>query len=193
MKHKFLFAMAALLVSVSALADNTWFEESRNFSAYSLGQGNVHVKVLVFAAGSIQNHWATDPSYIQAKVEGTTYNVLQYRGDNNYNTDNDYRGWAWVKALDGTIVITNPAEGSKITLQAGEERNTYLSRTGQSDRPAYLEIDWYPSAKFTGKTYNINAQHNGYSQNRQNMDARLEFGFVRSKFVAVANALQCGV
>lgn len=92
MKHKFLFAMAALLVSVSALADNTWFEESRNFSAYSLGQGNVHVKVLVFAAGSIQNHWATDPSYIQAQVEGTTYNVLQYRGDNNYNTDNDYRG-----------------------------------------------------------------------------------------------------
>ncbi len=157
MKHKFLFAMAALLVSVSALADNTWFEESRNFSAYSLGQGNVHVKVLVFAAGSFQNHWATDASYIQAKVDGNTYNVLNYKGDNSKNTDNDYRGWASVKALDGTIVITNPAEGSKITLQQNSEWEGYLSRTGQSDRPAYLEFDWYPSATFTGKTYNINA------------------------------------
>lgn len=54
-------------------------------------------------------------------------------------------------------MITNPAEGSKITLQQNSEWEGYLSRTGQSDRPAYLEFDWYPSATFTGKTYNINA------------------------------------
>lgn len=157
MKHKLLLAIGALLMATSVMADNTWFEESRNFSAYSLGSGKVHVKVLVFASGSIHNHWATNSSFVQAKVGDQTYNVLNFNGDNSRNTDNDYRGWAWVRALDGTIVITNPTDGNKKTLPANEAWEGYLSRTGQSDRPAYLEFDWYPSATFDGKTYQINA------------------------------------
>ncbi len=157
MKHKLFLAIGALLMATSVLADNTWFEEARNFSAYSLGEGKVHVKVLVFAAGTWQNHWATDQSYIQAKVGDQTYNVLRYNGDNKNNTENDYRGWAQVEALDGTVVITNALDGTKPTLTKSDSWKGNLSRTGQSDRPTYLEFDWYPSAKFDGTTYQLNA------------------------------------
>ena len=60
MKKRLFFLCVAMLVACGVtMADNTWFEEGRNFSAYSLGQGKVHVKVLVFARGGTNNHWAT--------------------------------------------------------------------------------------------------------------------------------------
>ncbi len=161
MKRRILFAMAVLLMATSVWADNTWFEEARNFSSYSLGSGKVHVKVLVFASGTFQNHWAISPSKVVAVIDGESAErtVLEFQGDNDRNTDNDYKGWAKVKVCEGKVIITNPSDQARKDTLTVENPNwdNYLSRTGQSDRPAYLEFDWYPSADFDGKNYEVKA------------------------------------
>ena len=143
-----------------ALADNTWFEQSRNFMAYSLGQGKVHFKVLVFSRGSTHNHWACDEkggTYIYAEGNGVSRSILYYSGDNNYNCDSDYKGWVRLRVEDGTVVITNTYDQVPVHLQSGLSGTYWLSRTGESDTPTFLEFDWYPSSAFDGKQYTAKA------------------------------------
>ncbi len=155
-------AIALLTLCGGIFADNTWFEKSRNFSAYSLGQGKVHFKVLVFARGGTHNHWAamnTDKgdTYIYATGTGDDIKIVRYRGDNSYNCKNDYKGWVYLEVEDGTVVITNTYDKVPATLFSGQTGEFWLSRTGESDTPTYLEFDWYPSTKFDGKQYTAKA------------------------------------
>lgn len=151
-------AFALLTLCGGVFADNTWFEESRNFSAYSLGQGKVHFKVLVFARGGTHNHWAamnTDKgsTYIYATGNGVNNEIVRYRGDNSNNCDNDYKGWVYLEVKDGTVVITNTYDKVPVTLFSGQTGSYWLSRTGETNTPTYLEFDWYPSTAFDGKQY----------------------------------------
>ena len=95
MKRLFFLCVAMLVACGAAMADNTWFHESQNFSAYALGQGKVHVKVLVFAKGTTNNHWATSKSngtYVYAYYNNQVIKVLDYEGDNSKNnTNNKYK------------------------------------------------------------------------------------------------------
>lgn len=154
--------ISLLMLCGGLFAANTWFEKSRNFSAYSLGQGKVHFKVLVFACGSTQNHWAamgTDKgdTYIYATGSGVTQKILSYRGDNSNNGKNKYMGWVYLEVKDGTVVITNTYDQTPKTLYSGDNREIWLSRTGESDHPTFLEFDWYPSTAFDGKEYTAKA------------------------------------
>ncbi len=135
-------------------AENTWFDEPRNFSSYSLGQGKVHCKVLIFASG-FYNHWAIGGTYIYAVAGGVETRIVEYNGDNDKNTDNDYKGWVNLTVKDGTIKITNTYDQVPVVLAEGKSGNYYLSRTGQTDRPTYFEFDWYPSSKFNGLTFTV--------------------------------------
>ena len=153
-----------LVACGAAMADNTWFHESQNFSAYALGQGKVHVKVLVFAKGTTNNHWATSKSngtYVYAYYNNQVIKVLDYEGDNSKNnTNNKYKGWVKFKVLNGTVVVTNPFDGdqSKSYQSSNGQVELYLSRTGQNDTPTYLEFDWYPPSSLDNKTYILKAK-----------------------------------
>ena len=144
------------------MADNTWFEEGRNFSAYSLGQGKVHVKVLVFARGGTNNHWATTGnggSFVYASSYRNTVYALQYEGDNNYNCENDYKGWVKFQVKSGTVIITNSYEGNNSTTYTPSSGwvNLYLSRTGETNTPTYLEFDWYPPTELDNRSFDLKA------------------------------------
>ncbi len=136
-------------------ADNTWFDESTNFSSYSLGNGRVHFKVLVFARGSANNHWAISGTNVYARLEDNTQiKILSYVGDNDQNTGSDDRGWVKLWPENGTIVITNVYERVNITVKEGSgERAMSLTRIKQTDTPTWLEFDWYPSTALDGKKF----------------------------------------
>ena len=159
MKNRLFFLCVAMLVACGVtMADNTWFEEGRNFSAYSLGQGKVHVKVLVFARGGTNNHWATTGnggSFVYASSYGNTVYALQYEGDNNYNCENDYKGWVKFQVKSGTVIITNSYEGNNSTTYTSSNGwvNLYLSRTGETNTPTYLEFDWYPPTNLDNRSF----------------------------------------
>ncbi len=159
--HFGLLFCALLTLSVhTAYADNTWFEEPRNFSAYSLGQGKVHFKVLVFARGAVQNHWACTKdggTYLYAEGESLNQKILCYNGDNNKNCDDDYKGWVHIEVLDGTVIITNTHDQVPLTLNSGQSGDYWLRRTGETNTPTFLEVDWYPSTAFDGKEYTAKA------------------------------------
>ena len=163
MKKRFFFLCVAMLVACfAAMADNTWFNESRNFSAYSLGQGKVHVKVLVFARGSTNNHWATNKdggTYVYALYNGQQIKALEYQGDNDKNCKNDHKGWVKFKVLNGTVIVTNPYDGDKSVSYPASNTDIelYLSRTGEHNTPTYLEFDWYPPSSLDNKTYILHA------------------------------------
>ena len=152
-----------LLACGVAMADNTWFEESRNFSAYSLGQGKVHVKVLVFARGGTNNHWATTKnggSVVSAYIPyRDSIPALFYEGDNKHNCENDYKGWVKFQVKNGTVIVTNPNDGDKarVYTEGSGWVELYLSRTGESNTPTYLEFDWYPPASLDNRSYTLKA------------------------------------
>ncbi len=154
-KHGWLVLIVMLTLGVGKIsAENTWFDEPRNFSSYSLGQGKVHCKVLIFASG-FYNHWAIGGTYVYAVAGGKEITIVEYNGDNDKNTDNDYKGWVNLTVKDGTIKITNTYDQVPVVLAEGKSGNYYLSRTGQTDRPTYFEFDWYPSSKFNGLTFTV--------------------------------------
>ncbi len=158
MNTKRIGAVLVLLLTIcigSLWADNTWFEEAYNFQSYSLGSGKVHFKVLVFARGGSNNHWATSGTNVYAEMsDKSKIKILSYVGDNDQNTCSDDRGWVKLTPENGTIVITNVYERVDITVKAGSgECAMSLTRTKQTDTPTWLEFDWYPSTEFDGKEY----------------------------------------
>ncbi|MGN0235470.1 MAG: LamG-like jellyroll fold domain-containing protein [Paludibacteraceae bacterium] len=163
-KHLFSLCVVLLAVCGIATANNTWFEESRNFSAYALGQGKVHVKVLVFARGGTNNHWATTKnggSVVYAYApNGDSIPALQYEGDNSKNCENDYKGWVNFLVRQGTVIITNPNEGDKGCTYTSSNgwKSLYLTRMGEKYTPTYIEFDWYPPASLDNKTYTLKAR-----------------------------------
>ena len=180
MKKSFFWRVAAVLLAVvglgmSARAAETpmygesHFEQSYNYSAYSLGQGRFHVKVLVFAEGWSDNYWAhrggwwfyDDPDYYpKVRYEpmgGSKQTIIEYEADGEKNKPGHVdgrprtKGWATLKVHSGTVVVTNTYTGNHVTLAAdGQFHDVDLMRGDVGDHLTYLEFDWYPPATLTG-------------------------------------------
>ena len=153
-----------------------YFREERGgtqYSAYSIGNGKVHFKLLVFASGSEKNFWAyaneddiTQGSRCWTHVEGasdTDYpNFMIYEADNwEHNrpvgdggkNPND-RGWVRVKLLSSTIIVTNTYDGEPERITAdGEWHDIWLKRDGTEDWTTYLEFDYVEPVEYANKTY----------------------------------------
>lgn len=62
-----------------------------------------------------------------------------------------------VAVHDGTAVITNTYNKVPVNMTEGQRWEFWLSRTGESDTPTFLEFDWYPSSLFDGKQFSTKA------------------------------------
>lgn len=155
-----------------------YFEQVDNFDAYSMGNGKVHVKVLVFAEGKDHNYNAGlgqnhamgsygDPipnsgARIWTKEGSDPVKfILYYRGDNYFckpgqTSDPRDMGTVYFKVMDGIVEVTNTYNGTNKICVAGS--NTYMAevrRPDSGDHLTYLEFDWYPSAAYDEKEYKL--------------------------------------
>ena len=152
-----------------------YFREERGgtqYSAYSIGNGKVHFKLLVYACGTKRNFWAysneediTQGSRCWTHVEGasnTDYpNFMIYEADNKEHNrpvgdggknPND-RGWVRVKLLSSTIIVTNTYDGEQERITAdGEWHDIWLKRDGTEDWTTYLEFDYIEPVEYANKT-----------------------------------------
>lgn len=172
MKHiKRLFVLVCLaFASVFAMASgNDWFEKDYNFTIVPSGQGKFNVKLLVWTYGSGHNHWASDKyydgghgedgSYIEYSDDNdaTWHKIFKWKGDNDVNK-HQKQGQAWFKGCDdsGKWTVSNAADGSKPTYNGdGTQHDVRLNHGGGERQPVWLELVWYPSSKFDGKTIHM--------------------------------------
>ena len=180
---KILYLLAAwMLVSIPAvnlLATNAshgdwYFREEwggTQYSAYSVGNGKVHYKILIFACGSSRNFWAiadegnvTQGSRCWTHLDGAgDYpNFLIYEADNHEHNQphgdggenpND-RGWVKLKVLSDAIIVTNTYDGEPVHVSPdGQWHEFWLKRQATEDWLTYLEFDYIEPAAYAGQTY----------------------------------------
>jgi hypothetical protein len=63
-----IFVTLSLLFVSLCVSANDWLERADNFSAYSLGQGKVHFKILIYANGSWNNYWVEEHSSNESRA-----------------------------------------------------------------------------------------------------------------------------
>ncbi len=183
----YLVAVVALasapLVNLFARASHgDWYfrEEwgGTQYSAYGMGNGKVHYKILVYATGDSKNFWAYSN---EEQVNSTSSNVdhgsrcwthLEGAGDYPnfliYEADNaehnrpsgdggknpNDRGWVRLKVLSGSIIVTNTYDGEPDYVTAdGKWHEFWLKRMGTADWLTYLEFDWIEPAEYANKVY----------------------------------------
>ena len=177
MKHiiRRVLLLVVMMLSISwayATPDNgsTYFENADNFDAYSMGNGKIHFKVLIFAEGEDHNYNAgagmlcKDPNFAEEtgsrirttvqKPGGGESNTIfiRYRADNYWNAPG-YTGGkqprdagrVWFYLERGVIDVTNTYNGVVETFTASEiEREVDLKRSDSGDHLTFFEFDWYP-------------------------------------------------
>ena len=185
MKRAILYLLAVWALASAPMADlfarashgDWYFREEvggTHYSAYSVGSGKVHYKILVFASGSSRNFWAYQDegagveacSRAWTRLDGTAEDdyryFMIYEADNNGHNrpkgdDGDNpndRGWARVKLLTGAIIVTNTYDGEPVHVTAdGEWHEFYLKRQGTEDWLTYLEFDFIEPAEYANKVY----------------------------------------
>lgn len=131
------------------------FREASNYDAYSLGNGKIHYKVLVFAEGLLHNYNAGkggDGSRIWTHIANTSSwpNFIYYASDNDTCKPGNVagrprdKGWAQLKVTRGVVVVTNSYDGSNPAFNAdGRWHSVDLRRNDNGDHLTYLEFDWY--------------------------------------------------
>ena len=145
------------------------------YSAYAAGNGKVHYKILVYATGTSRNFWAysdennvTNGSRCWTHLEGaadTDYpNFMIYEADNKGHNrpigddcsgcnPND-RGWARIKVLSSTIIVTNTYDGEPERITADDQwHEVWLKRQGTADWLTYLEFDFIEPVEYANKVY----------------------------------------
>ena len=145
-----------------------------HYSAYSLGNGKVHYKILVFASGKSRNFWAYQEeeygveacsrcwTHLEGAADNDYPNFMIYEADNNGHNrpkgdggsnPND-RGWVRLKVLSGAIIVTNTYDGEPDYVSAdGEWHEFWLKRQATEDWLTYLEFDWIEPTDYAGKVY----------------------------------------
>ena len=185
MKKAILYLVAVwMLASIPAVnllaraSHGDWYfrEEwgGTQYSAYSLGNGKVHYKILIYATGSSRNFWAyadeanvTQGSRCWTHVEGVDDNYpnfMIYEADNREHNrpvgddckgcnPND-RGWVRLKVLSDAIIVTNTYDGEPEHVSAdGQWHEFWLKRQGTEDWLTYLEFDYIEPTSYAGKSY----------------------------------------
>lgn len=166
----FLLFFFTLFSCTTVLASgNDWFEKDYNFTAVPSGQGKLNIKLLVWTYGSGHNHWASDKyydgghgeqgSYIEYSDDNdaTWHKIFKWKGDNDVNKYQK-QGKAWFKGCDdsGKWTVSNAADGSKPTYDGnGTQHEASINHGGGERQPVWLELVWYPSQKFDGKTIHM--------------------------------------
>ena len=157
--HILLLVLAMLLPATlyaSPWNARDYFRDGSNFDAYSMGQGRIHFKNLVFAEGYYYNNNAGTgghSSRIWTHLDGTNNweNFIYYASDNHICKPGQVdgrpedKGWASIRVTEGVVVVTNAYAGDNPVFMADNEwHNVDLKRTTSGDHLTYLEFDWYP-------------------------------------------------
>ncbi|MBO7459198.1 MAG: laminin G domain-containing protein [Paludibacteraceae bacterium] len=156
--------MAALVSFSLSVSANDWLERADNFSAYSLGQGKVHFKILIYANGAWNNYWVEDHSgnesraYYQIK-DGDNWqdpiDIVHFRTTNDKCSDRGAaKGWVKFKVRSGMILTTNEYDGVKRQYSSLDDWHEIdLMRQSSGDKPTWFEFDWSPELSTNEKTY----------------------------------------
>ena len=162
--------MAGSLSSLKAAEGNADFENESNYDAYSVGNGKIHVKVLLFSErgydynagrGNNQNlgnnpdptRDATGSRMYTDKKNGDRTIQLYYWADNYYNNtgaSNKHhwpkdKGVVWVQLWGGVVECTNTYDGIKRTVVAdGTVQQIEVKRKDEGYHLTWFEFDWYP-------------------------------------------------
>ncbi len=171
--------MLMLMLPLTSQAGVDWaskyFENPSYFDAYSMGNGRIHFKILIFAVGSEHDFNAglgnptdlmgTDTYLYPSRVSycrtttspGGNWFFIKYGADNYYNRPNTVpgrpldMGWVQLEVYVGTIVVTNEYYGTNPSISGIDGWTEIdLKRDATGDYLTYLEFDWYPPETLTG-------------------------------------------
>ncbi|MCR4857248.1 MAG: carboxypeptidase-like regulatory domain-containing protein, partial [Bacteroidales bacterium] len=171
-----LMLMLPMMLPLAVQARPDWaseyFENPSYFDAYAMGNGRIHVKVLIFAVGGLydfnagignpsdlgdgQAHYLF-PSRVSYVVPTGSHRFIEYGADNHYNRPYTVAGrpldmgWIRFRVTDGSIVVTNEYYGTNPSFTVNDGWiEVDLKRDATGDFLTYLEFDWYPSETLNG-------------------------------------------
>ena len=173
--------MAGSLSSLKAAEGNADFENESNYDAYSVGNGKIHVKVLLFSErgydynagrGNNQNlgnnpdptRDATGSRMYTDKKNGDRTIQLYYWADNYYNNtgaSNKHhwpkdKGVVWVQLWGGVVECTNTYDGIKRTVVAdGTVQQIEVKRKDEGYHMTWFEFDWYPPEELDEEDFKL--------------------------------------
>ena len=164
---------------------NDYLEKGEYQDAYSMGNGKVHIKQLVFAEGAGHNYFAGLGGAVSSteNVENSnaycTYNngntnvtliLVEFEADNSKNKPGAVddrpkdKGWIRFKVNWGSIQLTNDYEGSKPRFSADNQwHEVDLKRSDSGDHLTYFEYDWYTPSDVDNKSFVL---YSGISRHR---------------------------
>lgn len=142
------------------------FAQSSNFDAYSMGNGKIHFKILIYGKGNNKDGYAGNPDDISeafawTKVgEASPVPFLYYHARDGRNHAGlignapSEQAVAFIQVLEGLLVVTNVYEGDPLVINADDSvHEVLLSRVLGNDNKAYLEFDWYPPARLENSSF----------------------------------------
>ena len=184
--------MAGSLSSLKAAEGNADFENESNYDAYSVGNGKIHVKVLLFSErgydynagrGNNQNlgnnpdptRDATGSRMYTDKKNGDRTIQLYYWADNYYNNtgaSNKHhwpkdKGVVWVQLWGGVVECTNTYDGIKRTVVAdGTVQQIEVKRKDEGYHLTWFEFDWYPPEELDEEDFKlyVTTDHHQWNQ-----------------------------
>lgn len=197
-KHFRLFAvMATMLLCFSTMLPATEadadFKTESYFDAYSVGNGKIHVKVLIFSergydhnAGRGNNqglenepdatcHATGSRVHTKRLSDNTQAIQLHYWADNYYNNTgarNSHhwpkdKGCVWVQLWGGVIECTNTYDGAKRTIVVdGKVQQIELKRKDEGNHLTWFEFDWYPPEDLDAEDFRlyVTSDHHKWNQ-----------------------------
>ena len=167
---KFCFILMLLLLPLAGMATPTYgiahFGQASNFDAYTMGNGKIHFKILIYGKGTNLDGYAGNDNdiseaYAWTKVgEESPVPFLYYHASDARNHIGrvanvpEDQAVAYLQVLEGLVVVTNVYEGDPVVYNADETiHEVLLTRTQITDNKAYLEFDWYPSARLENSSF----------------------------------------
>lgn len=172
--------LLTLLLPLSVMATPTYgiahFGQASNFDAYTMGNGKIHFKILIYGKGTNLDGYAGNANdiseaYAWTKIgEESPVPFLYYHADDGRNHVGRFanvpedQAFVNIKVLEGLLVVTNVYEGDPIVYNAGDSiYEVLLTRTQITDNKAYLEFDWYPSARLVNSSFIAGVHSKAYT------------------------------
>lgn len=172
--------LLTLLLPLAGMATPTFgidhFGQSSNFDAYTMGNGKIHFKILIYGKGTDLDGYAGNAddiseAYAWTKIgEDSPVPFLYYHARDGRNHAGrvayipEDQAFAYIKVLEGLLVVTNVYEGDPIVYSAGDSiHEVHLTRVLGNDNKAYLEFDWYPSARLENSSFIAGVHSKAYN------------------------------
>lgn len=169
MKHIFnrLTVIIGLLVMFvgSALATNSFLEETQNYSVTPKGNGVVHFKIPIWAYGRVNNYrlgygtslWYSG-TYNKTPTSGVTHFMYIRSTDTQNTSDPNKNSTAEIRVSKGTVKVTKTSDGGTKQIDSGTdyqkvELSAQKSMDGSYQRVVFLEFDWYVPQDLSTTTF----------------------------------------